>query len=109
MSYRKTRNKIIYWALLIIYTVALLAGVYFVLTTLWDFAEKYEQSMPDKVIDDYISTLSGDLWAEGLADTMSDMEHPFQTDEECRDVVMEILNGDIYYVRSYSEEPELDA
>ena len=109
MSYRKTRSKIIYWTLLIIYAAALLAGAYFALKTFWAFAERYEESMPDDVIDQYISTLNGDLWAEGLADTMASMEHPFQTDEECRDVVMEILNGDIYYVRTVSDEADLDA
>lgn len=109
MSYRKTRSKIIYWALLILYTGALMVGAFFALRTVWDFAELYEQSMPDDVIDGYIQSLNGDLWSEGLADTMAAMEHPFQSDEECRDVVMEILNGDIYYVRGFSEDENLDA
>ena len=89
MSYRKKRNKIIFWALLIIYTLAIAAVVVFALGTLWDFADLYEKSMPDDVIDSYVSQLSTDLWEEGLADTMSLMEHPFQSDEECKAVVME--------------------
>jgi len=109
MSYRKTRNKIIYWALLILYTAALLAGSVFVLKTVWEFAERYEESMPDDVIDSYIATLNGDLWEQGLSDTMAAMEHPYQTDEECRDVVMGMLNGDIYHVRTVSDEEGLDA
>lgn len=109
MSYRKVRSKIIYWALLIIYTAALLAAAVFALKTLWEFAERYEESMPDEVIENYIATLNGDLWTQGLSDTMAAMEHPFQTDEECRDVVMEILNGDIYYVRGVSDEENMDA
>lgn len=109
MSYRKVRSKIIYWALLIIYTAALLAAAVFALKTVWEFAERYEESMPDDVIESYIATLNGDLWAQGLSETMAAMEHPFQTDEECREVVMEILNGDIYYVRGVSDEADLDA
>lgn len=109
MSYRKVRSKIIYWALLIIYTAALLAAAVFALKTVWEFAERYEESMPDAVIESYIATLNGDLWAQGLSETMAAMEHPFQTDEECREVVMEILNGDIYYVRGASDEADLDA
>ena len=109
MSYRKLRSKIIYWALLIIYTAALLAAAVFALKTVWEFAERYEESMPDDVIENYIATLNGDLWAQGLSETMAAMEHPFQTDEECRDVVMEILNGDIYYVRTVSDEADADA
>lgn len=109
MSYRKVRSKIIYWALLIIYTAALLAAAVFALKTVWEFAERYEESMPDAVIESYIATLNGDLWAQGLSETMAAMEHPFQTDEECREVVMEILNGDIYYVRGVSDEADLDA
>lgn len=109
MSYRKTRNKIIYWALLILYTAALLALSVFALKTIWEFAERYEQSMPDDVIDGYIKTLNGDLWEQGLSDTMASMDHPYQTDEECRDVVMSMLNGDIYYVRTVSDDDNLDA
>lgn len=109
MSYRKTRNKIIYWALLILYTAALLAASVFALKTVWEFAERYEESMPDDVIDGYIATLNGDLWEQGLSDTMAAMEHPYQTDEECRDVVMGMLNGDIYYVRTVSDEEGMDA
>lgn len=109
MSYKKKRNKIIFWALLIIYTAALCVGVVFVLQTLWDFAELYEKSMPDDVIDNYVSQLSTDLWEEGLAETMSLMEHPFQSDEECKAVVMELLNGEIGHVRSFSADPNLNA
>lgn len=108
MSYKKIRSKIIYWTLLILYTAGLLAASVFALKTVWDFAERYEESMPDDVIDNYISTLGGDLWAQGLSDTMAAMPHPFQTDEECRDVVMEILNGDIYHVRGISDEDDVD-
>lgn len=109
MSYRKKRNKIIFWALLIIYTLAIAAAVVFALRTLWDFADLYEKSMPDDVIDSYVSQLSTDLWEEGLADTMSLMEHPFQSNEECKAVVMELLSGEINHVRSVSADPNLNA
>lgn len=109
MSYRKKRNKIIYWVLLIVYAAALFAGVVLVLQTLWDFAELYEKSMPDDVIDSYVSQLNTDLWEEGLAETMSLMEHPFQSDEECKTVVMELLNGEIDHIRSVSADPNLNA
>ena len=109
MSYRKKRNKIIYWVLLIVYAAVLCAGVFLVLQTLWDFADLYEKSMPDDVIDSYVSQLSTDIWEEGLAETMSLMEHPFQSDEECKAVVMELLNGEIGHVRTVSSDPNLNA
>lgn len=109
MSYVKKRNKIIYWACLILYILALSAAAVFALKLVWDFSILYEDSMPDKVIDEYIATLSSDLWEEGLADTMAAMEHPFQTDEECRDVVLGLLDGEINYVRTTSSEPDTNA
>jgi len=95
--------------LLIVYAAAMCAGVVLVLQTLWDFAELYEKSMPDDVIDKYVSQLNTDLWEEGLADTMSLMEHPFQSNEECKAVVMELLNGEINHVRAVSADPALNA
>lgn len=109
MSYKKLRNKIIYWVCLILYTAALCALVVFALKTVWEFAELYEKSMPEPVIDKYMDTLSADLWEEGLAETMASMEHPFQTDEECKAVVLEMLNGEINYVRTTSNEPDTNA
>lgn len=109
MSYRKKRNRVIYWVLLVAYAAALCAGVVLVLQTLWDFAELYEKSMPDDVIDSYVTQLSTDLWEEGLAETMSLMEHPFQSNEECKAVVMELLSGEIGHVRSVSADPALNA
>lgn len=95
--------------LLIAYAAALCAGVVLVLQTLWDFAGLYEKSMPDDVINNYVSQLNTDLWEEGLAETMALMEHPFQSDEECKAVVMELLNGEINHVRSVSADPNLNA
>ena len=95
--------------LLIVYTALLCAGAFLVLQTLWDFADLYEKSMPDDVIDSYVSQLSTDIWEEGLAETMSLMEHPFQSDEECKAVVMELLNGEIGHVRTVSSDPNLNA
>ena len=73
--------------LLIVYAALLCAGAFLVLQTLWDFADLYEKSMPDDVIDSYVSQLSTDIWEEGLAETMSLMEHPFQSDEECKELL----------------------
>lgn len=109
MSYKKQRSRIIYWVCLAVYTLVLGAAAVFALTLVWDFAELYEESMPEKVIDQYVAQLSGDLWEQGLAETMSAMEHEFQTDEECREVVLEMLNGDINYVRTTSTDPSLNA
>ena len=51
--------------------MAIAAVVVFALGTLWVFADLYEKSMPDDVIDSYVSQLSTDLWEEGLAEQVT--------------------------------------
>lgn len=102
-------GKIIYWLLLIIWTAALSYGAYFALTTVWGIAEVYEKSMPEPVVDEYVSGLNENLLAQGVAETIAAMPHEFQTDEECLRVVEEMFSGDITYVRSSSSEPDVNA
>jgi len=96
---KRKRSSKIYWACLIIYTVLLIAAAVYGLTTIWAYAEEYELSRPNNTMDEYVATLSENLWGEGIAETVSSMAHEVQSDEEVAEHVKELLKSGISYVR----------
>lgn len=102
MSKKKKRGSILYWCFLFLYTMFLLALVFFGLKILWDFAEVYEGSVPDKVIEGYASNLQRNFLDEGVLNTLSQMPHEYQSDEEVREYVKQMFSGEIEYLETDS-------
>ncbi len=100
---KKKRRSYGYAIFLTVYVVAVLAAAYFVLSKVWTLAEEYENSRPGPVIEEYVDKLSANL-EESLAETISSMEHPMQTDEECIAVAKEMLASGITYKRQGSAD-----
>lgn len=109
MSKRNKHGKVIYWACLLIYAGVLAALAVLALKAVWSFAEQYQASMPEPVVDKYIAGLNQNLFDEGVAETISSMPHEVQTDEEVQEAVREILNDEITYARTSSDEPGMNA
>lgn len=102
MSKKKKTGSIIYWCLLFLYTIALFALVLFGLKILWDFAVRYEDSVPDKVIEGYVSNLQTNFLDEGVLNTLAQMPHEYQSDDEVREYVKQMFSGKIDYVEADS-------
>ena len=109
MSDKRKRSKLIYWVCLLAYTVALAAICLLALKAVWSFAEQYQASMPEPVVEKYIARLNSDLFDAGVADTIAAMPHEVQTDEECQQAVRDILNGEITYARTATTEADTNA
>lgn len=109
MSKRTKRGKIIYWASLLIYAVLLIVVAFIALKAVWSYAEQYQASMPEPVVEEYIAGLNSNLFDAGVAETISSMPHEMQTDEEVQQAVSAILNGEITYARASSNEPGMNA
>ena len=109
MSDKRKRSKLIYWVCLLAYTVALAAICVLALKAVWSFAEQYQASMPEPVVEKYIAGLNSDLFDAGVADTIAAMPHEVQTDEECQQAVRDILNGEITYARTATTEADTNA
>ena len=102
MSTKKKAGSIIYWCFLFLYTIALLAVVFFGLKILWDFAVKFEDSVPDKVIDGYTAGLQTNFLDESVLNTLAQMPHEYQSDDEVREYVRQMFSGKIDYVETSS-------
>ena len=109
MSDKRKRSKLIYWVCLLAYTVALAAICLLALKAVWSFAEQYQASMPEPVVEKYIAGLNSDLFDAGVADTIAAMPHEVQTDDECQQAVRDILNGEITYARTATTEADTNA
>ena len=91
-----------YFLALLIYVLVALAAIAFLMVWLWGFAKEYENSRPTSTMNAYIQSLNENLWSDQIAQTIAGMPHEFQSDEECAQVVKEMLNQGISYARTAS-------
>ncbi len=100
-SYRRNKRgkigKIIYTVLLVIFALTLITISYIVLSDWQNYLVAYENSQPDTVIADYMNNLKSTRWEELVEQSVSRMEHPFQTDEECEAVINQMLGETLQY------------
>ena len=98
---RKKKTKvgaIVYWSFLAVWAVLLAVGVYFGLGIVKEFGGYWEAADVNPKIDSYMDRLSVEIWEDGdnsVRSTISSMEHPYQTDEECVEALKEILSGEL--------------
>ena len=97
---RKTKvGTIVYAIFLVLWALALCAGIYYVWTSVFTFGQYWEDAQISPKVDEYMKSLSAEMWADGensVLGTISEMEHPYQTDEECVEVLKGILKDDLF-------------
>ena len=102
MARRKKKNSHgagVYATFLIIYILVLAGVIGFGLNKLWDYAKTLDPVAPEGTMDIYIEQLKDTVWNDGIARTIAAMEHPFQTTEDCVEVVKGMLEGEWSYRR----------
>ena len=102
MMEKKKKSGLCYFLFLLVYILIVLGVISFFLTKVWGFAEEYEASRPVHTMDAYVEDLNKNLWNDQVAQAIADMPHEFQSDEECAQVVKNMLSAGITYVRAAS-------
>lgn len=104
---KKTRvGAIVYAVFMVLWALVLCYGVYFLWTSLMTFGEYWENGQIGPKVDAYMEKLDTEMWLNGengLKRTISEMEHPYQTDDECVQVLREVLQDDIHCLPGVSE------
>ena len=104
---RKTKvGTIVYAVLMVLWALALCAGIYYVWTSVQTFGGYWESAQVTPKVDAYIEKLRTEIWEDGengIVKTISEMEHPYQTDEECVQILKDILGGDFRCVPGISD------
>ena len=91
----------LYVVILVLWILLLAAGCLYILSQVWAYASVYDETQVEPVIESYVQNLRENLWDDSIAETVEAMEHPFQTNEEVRELVRELLTTDEI---SYSEK-----
>lgn len=90
-------GKIIYTVLLLIFAAVLIMVAYIVLSDWNNYLVAYENSQPDMVIAAYMEDLKATKWAQMVHESVAQMEHPFQSNEECEEVINKMLGETLQY------------
>ena len=101
---KKNSGRKTYFICLGIYVILLVVASCFGLNIVWQYADEYESSRVQNVVEEYVNHLSENLWDDSIAETIANMPHEVQTDEECAEYVKEMLSSGISYRRSSSSE-----
>lgn len=99
---RKKNGGKIYAVLLTIYIIAMFCAAGYGLSIVWAYAEEFEQSQPEPVMDKYVEELNAYQWGDTIARTVSEMDHEMQSDEECAQIIKDLLSGGVSYARGAS-------
>ena len=102
MSKKKKEKvgRVIYAALLVIFAVMLTAVAVIGLNDWRKYLVAYEKSQPDVVIAEYVESLKSTEWKRQVSRAAENMEHPFQSNEECEAVINQMLGDTIQYRRA---------
>ncbi len=87
---------------MVIYTLVFLvlagAGLYW----FWGFMDAYEASRPHKPVEAYMEQLTAEHIVDNCADLIAQVDHNIQSEEDCRNILLEELAGEFTYARKAS-------
>lgn len=91
-------GTIVYAVLMVLWAGILCYGTYYLWSSVKTFAGYWEEAQITPKVDAYMEKLESEIWKDGengVLRTISEMEHPYQTDEQCVEILKEILAGDM--------------
>ena len=102
---RKQKKRSFGWFLLgmFVYAAVVLGAACYGLKELWAFLEAYEASRDYHAIDAYMEQLTPEHICDTQAYLVDQVDHNIQSEEQCRQVLMDALKEDITYARKASE------
>ena len=98
----KKRSGVGFAVFSVVWAVVLLAATGFGLYWLWGCMEGYEASRPHIAIDKYMSKVTKEYIIDHSDEFLSVVDFNIQSREDCEQIVMEALEGEISYARKAS-------
>ncbi len=104
----KTKRRIKHPLLLgmLLYAVIFFIALGVGLRYFWDFIAAYEASRTENVIDAYVAQLTAEDIADGCDGLIAQVDRNLQTEEECRNVILNSLEDTITYAKKSSESTD---
>ena len=86
-----------------VYAAVVLGAAYFGLKELWAFLESYEASRDYHAINSYMEQLTPEHICDTQSDLIAQIDHNIQSEDACRQVLLDALTEKITYARKASE------
>ena len=101
---RKKRTKIgkiVFAILMVVWSLLLLGAVAYGLWLVYQFGGYYEKAEITPKIEAYMDRVSQEIWKEdeqnSIIGKIAELEHPYQTDEECEAAIKALLQDELTY------------
>lgn len=102
-KHKKKKHSGLWFGLgMLLYALVFLGAAGFGLKWLWGFMEAYEASRPYIAIDGYMEQLTREHIVDACADVMAQADPNIQSEEECRQILMDTLEEEITCARKAS-------
>jgi hypothetical protein len=106
MIKQKKKGNLIFTVCLLAYALLFLAATAFGMRYLWNLLDHYERSRPHIALDGYMTTLSKDYVLSHCYDLIDSIDHNIQTEQQCRDTILEALEGSFSCGKKVKESDE---
>ena len=91
---------------LLIYAVVFSGLAFWGLTEFWSFIDAYEASRPKNAIAPYVEQLTKEEIAASDGQLLSQIDHNIQSEEACKQFILDTLTDDITYAQNISESTD---
>lgn len=104
----KTKRRIKHPLLLgmFLYAVVFFIALGVGLRYFWDFIAAYEASRTENIIDGYVAQLTAEDIADACGGLIAQVDTNLQSEDECRKVILDSLEGTITYAKKSSESTD---
>lgn len=104
-KHKKNRKigGIIFAVVIILYAALFLGGTYYGLGFLWNYLEAYEASRPNNMVTAYMDQISAEYVVDQCDDILEQVDLNLQSEEECRNIMMNELSGGIRHAKKTKE------
>ena len=89
-----------------IYSVVFVVLAALGLTVFWNFIDAYELSRPKNAIAPYVQQLTREQMAAGDEQLIAQIDHNIQSEEACKEFIVNSLPGDITYAQNVTESTD---
>lgn len=106
---KKTRERVgkAVYAIFLLAFAFILVCISFVALSDWRaYLVAYERSQPEPVIEAYMAELRDTKWRQQVEYAIAGMQHPFQTNEECEDIISQMLGEKLQYAQTPSNSED---
>ena len=106
-KHRKKKHSGLWFFIgMLVYALVFLGAAGYGLNWLWGVMEEYEASRPYIAIDAYMEQLTKEHIVDACSDLIDQVDPNLQSEEECRRIMLDSLEGELTYARKASESTD---